>query len=232
MTTLNPYSHTPRFYAFLRLIPFSILAFVLGVWVMGVIALHYAAKERGTKLPIGISASRIVVEGASPLRAGALHTIQTLDYLFHVSEFCWDSKKIVNEFQKERCRHTWKFIGKKALIIAIPPLLALLCLALGMDQVSSFYRRSQKKVDHGQAAFSGNVLKHFAGVTLFSFIFCLRPVQLELKDHEQVRVYVPLSAPKPRPGQSYAVFEVGSYFGAKRRVAVFYAPHMAIVRGS
>jgi hypothetical protein len=104
---------------------------------------------------------------------------------------------------------------------------------VALDLLAGFYRRSRKKVDSGQAAFKGTVTQPpEAPNDFFGWFFCLRAISLQLPNKKQVKVYQPLEAPLPLPGQEFAVYDGGSHFGQKRHLGQLYAPHLAIVSGS
>ena len=94
------------------------------------------------------------------------------------------------------------------------------------------YRKGRKVVDAGKPIASGMVTSPaIAPADAFSLFFCFRPISVQLKNGAQMKVYIPIDATIPKPGQTMAIFEPVSAMGGKRHFAVIYAPHVAVVSG-
>jgi hypothetical protein len=149
----------------------------------------------------------------------------------HVPEVCWNGDT-VSSHQENQCKDFWAALATRALLAAGPIAVAVIFLMVGLDQLKGFYRKSRKKVEKAQALFAGTVTDPpEAPNDAFGWFYCLRAVSLELKNKTQMKVYLPIDAPDPMPGQTFAVFDGGKAFGAKRHIGVLYAPHLAVVSG-
>lgn len=137
-----------------------------------------------------------------------------------------------NDFQRSQCSKYWDRLILTGGYASIPLLLSLAFLYLGLDALRGTYRRGQKRMEKGQALMAGTVTNPAElPADAYSWFFCFRPISIELKNKTQLKVYVPLDSPIPRPGETLAVFDGGRGFGQKRLLASIYAPHVAIVSG-
>lgn len=166
----------------------------------------------------------------NPLNAAAQHYTDTLNRWLTVPDSCWPGNA-VSEFQAQRCEVFWNSLTYSSLLALYPLLVAVVLLIWGLSSLSLVYRRVQKQLDHNQAHFSGTVTQPpETSEDLFSWLFCFRPTSIQIPNGHQVKVYVSLDDPAPRPGETLAVFTAGVWWGQKRYVAILYAPHVSIVR--
>ena len=160
------------------------------------------------------------------------HYREVFSNVSQIPEVCW-SGSAVNDFQVHQCDQYWGHLLKSGGLALASFVLVALFLFLSLDNLNGTYKRARKRAEKGKAAFGGTVTNPAEGPgDIFSWFYCLRPVMVELQDKRQLKVYVPLEFSAPTPGQTLAVFEEISSFGEKRRLAVLYAPHVAVVRGA
>lgn len=181
--------------------------------------------EGGHVAPTSLRAS------VPPLQAATLHLRNTWRSWKETPEYC-QAGKAVNDFQLEKCASYRGQVVVAAAYAAIPLLVLSAFLLVVLDQFKLFYRRSDKKVRKGSALMKGVVTDPAIGsMDFFSWWFCLRPISVQLATRKQAKVYIPLDAPIPFPGQTLAVFDGGMVLGKRRYIATLYAPHLMVVQG-
>jgi len=159
------------------------------------------------------------------------HYGQVFSNLSQMPGVCW-SGNTVNDFQAHQCETYWTSLSKSGVLALSPFLVVAMLLYVSLENLTSLYKRTQKKAEKGNAAFGGTVTHPAQGPPdVFSWFYCFRPIMIELPNKAQVKVYVPLEVPVPNPGEILAVFEGTVVFGEKRHLAMLYAPHVAVVRG-
>lgn len=137
-----------------------------------------------------------------------------------------------SDYERRKCGELWTSFATEGAMALLPLLLAGVLLYLANDEKELVYRRARKRVEKGDALFKGIVTDPpVLPKDAFAFLACMNVMSLQLANGTQMKVYLPETSPKPRPGETLAVFDVGKTLGAKRYVGVFYAPHLAIVRG-
>ncbi len=147
-------------------------------------------------------------------------------------EFCW-SGQTVNEFQERQCSQYWEGLVKSGSLAFIPFIFIALFLYFALGFFSDLYRGIQKKIKKGKASFAAIVTNPPEGKPdIFSWFYCLRPIVVQLPNQVQIKAYIPYEASIPTPGQTMAVFEMSSWLGEKRYLALTYDPHIVIVKGS
>lgn len=193
---------------------------------LGMILVGALADMADTQPPRGPAAEVALIQRSYQVYA------RFVGRLFTLPQVCW-SGNTVNDFQRKQCDEFWSELALRGAVAAIPFGVALLVLLMGREQITTFYRRSRKRVDAGQADAGGVVTDPAqAAGDRFSWFFGLRVITIQLADKTQLRVYLPENAPIPQPGQKLAAFKVGKLLGAPRHIGVIYAPHLAIVRGA
>ncbi len=137
-----------------------------------------------------------------------------------------------SDFQDHQCDHFWGELLKSGGLAAAPFFVLAILMLLGLDELSSTYKRIQNRVEKGAGALGGIVTDPPEGTPdIFSWFYCFRPVMVELSTHEQIKVYVSGEVQLPAPGVKLIIFDMGQRMGEKRRVARIYAPHVAVLRG-
>lgn len=160
------------------------------------------------------------------------HLQNTIHQLSAIPEVCW-SGSTVNDFQKQQCDQYWNNLFTAVAVAILPFAAAILFFLVSLDQFKGLYKKTKKRISTGKAIFSGTVTDPaLAPTDLFSWFYCLRAVTVELKDKRQVKVYVSLDSPIPRPGQTLAVLEPFMIMGQRRYMAMLYMPHVAVIRGA
>lgn len=136
----------------------------------------------------------------------------------------------VNELQKARCKGLWAqafaFTG-----IALFPFLVLTVFFMSLQhQVSQFFRKARKTIQGGQALSIATVTQPAeAPGDFFSWVHCLQRVSVQLASRQQQVIYLDPRTDIPQPGQTMALFDLGTMFGVKRYVGIVYYPHVAVV---
>jgi hypothetical protein len=228
---LNAFSRPP-FFLFAR----RILAPGLGVFLVGFICLGIvsgAQKVEGVRTPSGTKMTPDLEVTLPPTAAAVLHLKNTAATWGELHAVCLIGNT-VNDFQREQCGEIWTRIGIMTGIASLPFMLMGIFLLLSFDQFRFFYRRIDRKVEKGQGSFKGRIRGRVRSgkFDLFAWLFCLQAVEVETTAKKVVQVYLPLDMDLPSPGQTLAVFDAGIQLGAKRLVAVIYAPHLAVIAGS
>ncbi len=165
-----------------------------------------------------------------PLLASRQNFEHFMNYAFHIPEVCWEGNQ-VNEFQERQCQDFWYRLSSSAVFVVGPCLLALVLLLLVRSRAYAFYRRACKKIDSKHALYSGKVidargLQVRSRRDLFTFLFAVDPVVVQLADRKLERVYVSKGTAGVAPGQTLAVFDGGQVFGAMRPLGVVFHPHV------
>jgi hypothetical protein len=144
---------------------------------------------------------------------------------------CW-AGDTANDFQAHQCQDYWETLEKNSILAILPFIVSLFFVHASVGKLDKFYRRAEKKAASGRAIFGGTVTFPAEGPQdLFGWYYCLRPIMVELKNKSQRKLYIPLGAPIPVPGDILAAFSETQSFGQKRHLALVYAPHVAVVRG-
>jgi len=149
-----------------------------------------------------------------------------------IPEVCW-SGNAVNEFQVRQCSEFWTQLALSAGLLLVPLVAVAFVWTISTDFLSGVYRRARKRVEAGKLLGVGVVTDPaIAAGDKFSYFFCLQVISVQLVNKQQIRVYIPLNASVPMPGQQLALFDGGRVFGARRYWGILYAPHIAVVRGA
>lgn len=228
---MTPYHAVPvtRFRS--RMVIPMVAVLAVGYLVMAGVATSPLIRD-GRQPAAVIRQSSWTVDGP-PVTAGAKLIARVLDQLTHFPGVCMPGATPPSEFQTTQCELFRARLLVEGAVASIPLALVLIAWMIALDLLKSFYRRCRKTVEKGQALYSGTVTKPpEAPNDWFGRLFCLRRIAIELPTRAQTTVYMPLDAPIPLPGETLAVFDGGKAFGAKRQVAILYAPHLAIVGGS
>ena len=160
------------------------------------------------------------------------HYDATFDKLTNLPMICIYGEK-VNDFQQVQCDRDLSELAKYLGLALSPFGIVGLALFLMESSFAGLYRATRKKVAVGKAKFGGTVTNPpRAPGDLFSWFYCLTPIMVELPSKHQIKVYISSQEALPMAGETLAAFEAGYHFGQKRFVAVVYAPHVAVVRGS
>jgi hypothetical protein len=151
-------------------------------------------------------------------------------HITHIPDVCYGNA--VNDFQSGQCEQFWSDVRRDGVLVFAPFILVGLFISIGLESLSKLYKRAQKKAEKGKSSLGGTVTHPpEAPGDIFSWFFCLRSTMIQLPDKQQVKVYVPVEAPSPTPGQTLVAFDMGNILGTKRHVAMLYSPHVVVVRG-
>ena len=153
----------------------------------------------------------------------------TLNFL---PQICW-KEVTIDEFQKTQCVDFWNLLVYRAGLGAVPFGVVLLVFLWGYSSLYGFFSRAKRKAKKGKADYGGvvtNPPETFRG--LFGWLYGFRAVMIQLPNKTQVKVYVSLELSAPVPGQTLVAFNISRGFWEKRYLAMVYAPHVAVVRGS
>ena len=143
------------------------------------------------------------------------------------------SGAVVNDFQIQQCREFWDHLGREAIVAALPFLLALTFFFIRFDTMRVIYKRAHQKITRGQALMMGTVTEPAeATQDAFGWLNCVRPIAVELSNKRQVKAYLPVGAPVPRPGAQVALYDLGRWMNQTRLAAALYAPHLAVFKGT
>jgi len=171
------------------------------------------------------------IDGIMPFSAGKQHIEQVVYYWENIPGYC-QSGEAVNQLQAERCSEFWDRVFMSTGIAAAPLGAVAIFFWLSLQLLAGFYKRSSKKIKSGKALCQGIVTTPaLAPRDIFSWIFCLNRVSLQVQGDAQIQAYLPLDVAVPLPGETMTVFSSGKGFGRDRKVASHYAPHLAIVAG-
>ena len=151
-------------------------------------------------------------------------------HLVHIPDGCMG--RILNEFQAQQCELFWWELFRESLLLIVPIILVVGMIGMSLNEVTRLYKQVQRRIQKKKSAFVGVVTDPSgAPGDLLSWFYCLRPTILQLENLQQVRVYIPLEAPPPIPGEKFVAFEIATQGPKKQYAAMLYTPHVAIVRG-
>ncbi|MCM2279564.1 MAG: hypothetical protein NDJ89_15925 [Oligoflexia bacterium] len=222
----NPFQSIPNARFFLR-----IGAPAAGVFFLGAIAMGVFARAPEVRAHLPPSRDPQAFASGRPLRVALAQFRDFRLAVAAVPEPCW-SGEVKSDFQAGQCAEGWRKLGVSALVTASPLLLAALFAFLTWDSLQLTYRRLRKRVEKGMGAFTARVTEPAElSNDLFGYFYCMRAISVQLGSGHQARVYVPLKAAIPAPGEKVAVIDAGWVLGRKRYVAMTYAPHVAVVSG-
>jgi hypothetical protein len=138
----------------------------------------------------------------------------------------------ISDFERQRCTVFWSLLSDVLTIVLLPFGITLVALVLLRKSLTRLYCKVVQLIDDRKLVAVGVVTDPPEGsLQLFSWIYCVRPVVVELPNHKQMQVYLPPNGPFPKPGEKLAILEALSVFGEKRHFAVLYTPHVAVIRG-
>ena len=183
---------------------------------------------------VGFLIMGMVVENPKSLsifQAGAAHHRKVQATLFNLPQAC-KSGSFTSDFQRKQCDDFWLKFTQDGIIAAIPFAFVFALYWLAQDSLALTYRRGLKRIQEGKALFSGKVTDPAAlPQDAYGWFYCFRSISVQLSDGRQLRVYTPVEAPIPRPGEILAVFDGGNMYGKSRALGVIYTPHVMVVRG-
>lgn len=205
-------------------------AFFLGIAVMGWVADPDTFEPKTIKSAASPNAE--LPDSLQGLSRGGLNHWRTIYYFgTHIPEVCWGDNA-VNEFQKRQCGAFWDHLEMGAGLSLLPFGIAWVFWRIALGSILGLYRKARKRIEGGKPIAQGVVTNPAqAPGDLFSRMYCLRTIGVQLQGGKQVKVYVPLDSPEPQPGQKMAVFEPVNVMGESRHFAMIYAPHVAVIAG-
>ncbi len=219
------FDHPPYFIVLWRALFFAILVFVFSFCLVGILATSKEVIDF-SKPPTALSLSSIEIKGR-PFVASFQLWAWVLEEWSHVPEVC-EEGKAVNEFQKNQCSAFRNLLYLRTALSGIPFLMVVLFFLVLVDRVRSFYQRVRKKIQLKQASFTARVTDppKVPG-DFFSYVHGLGALGVQNKEGEQLKVYVPYLMKTPEPGETLALFDLGS----KQYVAIPYMPHVMVLQG-
>ncbi len=159
------------------------------------------------------------------------HTQEVVKLWLKLPEVCLGDNA-VNQFLKQQCQQFWTRLGWATAVLALPWGVMFLFWGLMTSRVQGFYSDANELVRSGKVIAKGVVTNPpGANGGMFGWFRCLRAVTLQQQDSSQVRVYIPLSAPRPMPGQTFAILgrPGQTVQSIAHPVAVLHAPHLAVL---
>lgn len=223
---VTPYHELPRVRFLVRMATPILFVFILGFFALGL-----TPPQHATRRPAGMEAKPAPTANLPPFQVAKTHYEVLLNDWKKMPEPCWTGKT-VNEVQARQCDEFWKKWLTSAAIGAAPFGSVLLFIYLALDSLGLTYDRARRRIKNRRMLFAGVVTEPaHAPADLYAWVYCMQAVTVQLGNGVQIKVYLPLTAPRPRPGETLAIFDGGRVFGTKRYLAMFYAPHLAIVRG-
>jgi hypothetical protein len=215
-----------------RFFPFALLAFFIGIYAMGALSVSWEALVT----PPAVRTDEEVLRAPARPSADEGYYVQGVDhwervyfYYTHAPAVC-EAGRALNEFQARQCDAFWEAL-KRALVLAVLPLALLLLVAVwGKGALKGVYQRARGSLSpekiKGRAVVTSPAL---APVDFFSFIYCLKPIQVQLPSGAQTQVYFEAEVPAPLPGQTILLYGPVHELGKPRFYGAVYAPHVAIV---
>lgn len=212
----------------MRMLAPSLLFIFLGFSLAGVATNLPELQFRPKLPPIGSVAVYAADDGALS-RAGK--TIwKFAENLLGMPQACRGQP--LNDMQVSQCTEFWDMMLTYGVTSLIPLGLWVVFILLSMDSLIVRWRRTHKKIQSEAPKAIGKVTQPAeASMDLYSWVFCFRPIGVQLSDGRQICVCQPLDAPIPLPGQKFAIYEMGYKLGARRYHGLVYAPHLAVVKG-
>jgi hypothetical protein len=206
------------------------MVFCLSLGLMGSLADPDTFAPRPVTADAG-AAGALPADLASLPRGGIQHWRTTYYFATHIPEVCWGDNAL-NDFQKGQCGEFWKHLEMSLVLSLLPFALAFVFWKLALRSLEKVHRTARKQIEIGKPKSRGIATDPVdASHDLFSRVYCLRPIGVQLPGGKQIKAYIPLDAPAPEPGHMLAVFEPFQAFGERRHFAVTYAPHVAVVSG-
>ena len=164
---------------------------------------------------------------ASVQRPGSL--LATARMWLTLPDYCIGDNE-VNELQKVRCKGLWTQAFAFTGIALFPFLILAMFLMSVQDQVGQFFKKARKTIQGGKAFSIATVTQPAeAPGDFFSWVHCLQRVSVQLSSQQQQVIYLDPRMDIPQPGQTMALFDLGTMFGVKRYVGIVYYPHVAVV---
>lgn len=225
----NPFEAVPSSVFVKRMLAPSLGVLAISFAVMGSFATSPLV-HRLERSPATLGEPRPPIQ-AEPVQAAVQQWRRASDYFAEVPAACI-SGNTPSQFQAQQCSEHWQRLGYMSAVAALPILAWLLFWVFAWDEFNRFYRRSHRTIGRGQAALKGRVTSPaVAPGNLFSWLFCLTVVAVELPSGQQIRAHLPVGEVVPQPGKPVVLFSVGKRFGEERYLAVFYAPNLVVMRG-
>jgi hypothetical protein len=132
---------------------------------------------------------------------------------------------------RKQCSDYWAELARSSTHASLPFAAVLAFFVFALTRFGALYRRARRSIASGNAVVIGRATgtRQRRERELFAWIFCLKPVAIQVSASRKVRAYIPEGQELPSEGQKMAVFECGKCLGRKRYVAVTYHPHIAVV---
>jgi hypothetical protein len=143
----------------------------------------------------------------------------------------------VNTLQVRQCEDFWFLLMVRGALSFIPFVVSSMVYKFGFFNLRRVYQRARSKASLGKPDLTAKVIateSSAGGETgdLFGWYFGFQTVVVESPNKQRLTVYLSAETGEPRLGETLLVFEIGMIWAQTRRVAVLYAPHIAVVRGA
>lgn len=218
---VTPFDEVPKNQFITRMIGPSI-----GIWIIGWLCVGLIANSPSFQEAKGPAAVLPMWE------ASAQHYHTLFKAFSEAPSVCWSGSE-VNDFQKTQCNRFWEIFFKFGALGLLPFGGVGLFYYIGLETIAGTFRKVRKKIKTGKVALSGVVTQPpDAPSDTFSWLYCVKPITVQLANKTQMTVYISLDAPDVRPGQTMVLFEAGKILGEKRYLAMLYAPHVAVIKGA
>jgi hypothetical protein len=199
------------------------VVFVVSFFVMGLVAEDILPDRPvvGEKRPSELS----------PDTLAEVEFVRFFHNLTHLPEVCV-SGGAINPQEEQMCDDFWEDFQNAGILAAIPFLGMGVFLFMSVETLATTYRRVRKRVEKGISGdLSGTVTDPpLVRGDFFSWVHGFQSIGVELANRKQMKVYLPLHAPKPAAGQTMILFQ-NKFMGKPVFLAILYAPHVAVVSG-
>ncbi len=227
---LNPFENTPSGSLFVRMVIPGVIVFLFGFLFMGWVAMTPEVQTWSRK-PTAFQTAEFPTSPQTGFYLSSVkHWGWFLETWVNIPVICLPGKA-VNEFHKEQCDWFWSRVEMGSLVALIPFVGVGFFFWIIFMIVNFTYQKARTKIKSAEASFMGVVSAPVqVHRDFFSWFHCMTCIGVRTSQGTQVKVYFPLSANLPSPGQTLAVFDLGG-IGVKRYIATLYAPHMAVFSG-
>lgn len=220
---MHPYAKPPKLAFLVRTLPFAAAAWI---GLLALVGLLWSVRE-------GHLGEHGVFESVAQLYERMIAGWR------EIPSPCRDGN-MVNDFQRQQCSEFWSRQRSLTIWSLVPGSAVLIGWLLAWEWVRGSYQewRSLVVANRPLGIGTGAELKTQPRSGVFTWLHDLQPVPLAwapVSSPSQRRVeevYIPSAWPKPRAGESWAVFEGGNRLGKRRLLAIPVMPHVAVKSSS
>jgi len=159
--------------------------------------------------------------------------------LYNIPQECYSNLK-GRHFKL--CEEFWFLLSVRVGMALIPFFVSALIYQFATFNMKRIYRRARQRAKNGTADAAGKIVLDKSQVThpeanrrdFFCWYFAMQTATIELPDKKRISVYISADLPDEdlKPGITLVAYDIGYIFGKKRWIAVVYAPHVAVIRGT